>query len=130
MALTIIIWRTETHACENYRNSEGEIFTILSHRRVPEPVGLGISMQSSKEGRRDIACCERLRGWFLYLNAKAPFAIAAERWTNSAVDMLRAELDTDAEEGLLLPVQDIEKTGREKNQTEFKVDPDRENSAV
>jgi hypothetical protein len=131
MALTIIIWWTETHACENYRSSEGDKLTTLSHRRVSEPVGLGISMQSSKEGKRNTKCCERLRGWFPYPIVKAQSAIAVKRWTNSAVDMLRAELDTDAEEGLLLPVQEIERTGREKNQAElFKLDPDSENSAA
>jgi hypothetical protein len=126
LALTIIIWWIETHACENYRYSEGNKLTSLSHRSIPEPVGLGILMQSSIEGEKDTRCCERLRGWFLHLVAEARFVISEETWTNLVVDILQAKLDIDAEEGLLLPIQESERIGAEKDQLEVKSNPVRE----
>jgi hypothetical protein len=119
VTMAIIVWWTETRACENCRNSEDNKFTTLRQSRASGPVGLGITMQSAKEGKRENRLYERLRGLLSRLSKKAWLVDTMERWLNVVVAKLRDELDTDAEEGLLLPVQEIERVGGAKDQFRF-----------
>jgi len=96
----------------------------------PKPVGLGIMMQPRRERRREIEYRERLRAWLVQLIKKAHFANTMKRWTDSAAAVLRAEPGIDAEDGLLLPVQEKERFGREKDEIGIKVDSGRNSSII
>lgn len=100
--MTGFIWWIELHAC----NKSGD---QASQARDPDPIGLGIKMQPSQEGRRDIGYRGQLESLFSHLIKTAGSGNPVERWMTSAVLVLRAELGMDAEEGLLLPVQESEK---------------------
>jgi hypothetical protein len=125
MIMTVIIWWTEIHACEDSRNADCQKGPTLSQTRGSEPVGLGITIQPTKEGRKETSYQQRMRCWLVQSNRRARFADMVGRWTDSAVAMLRAELDTDAEQGLLLSVQASERSKREKGRIEIRVDSDR-----
>jgi hypothetical protein len=125
MAMTIIIWWTEVHTGKESKGQERQTHTKSSQMKSPELIGLGITMQPAKERKRYIRSFERMIAWVFGSIKKAWATDAMERWTNSAVAMLRAELDTDVEKGLLLSVQGSERIGREKKQIEFEVEPGR-----
>ena len=123
MGMTGIIWWTELHACKDFKDQESQM-------ENPKPVGLGIMMQPRRERRREIEYRERLRAWLVQLIKKAHFANTMKRWTDSAAAVLRAEPGIDAEDGLLLPVQEKERFGREKDEISIKVDSGRNSSII
>lgn len=120
MGMTGIIWWMELHACKDLKDQESRI-------ENPKPVGLGIMMQPRRE-RREIEYRERLRAWLVQLIKKAHFASTMKRWTDSAAAILRVEPGIDAEEGLLLPVQEKERFGGEKDVVGIEVDSGRSSS--
>ena len=121
--ITGIIWWIELHACKDFKDQESQM-------ENPKPVGLGIMMQPRRERRREIEYRERLRAWLVRLTKKAHFANTMKRWTDSAAAVLRAELGIDAEEGLLLPVQEKERLGGEKDEIGINVDSGRNSSII
>lgn len=125
IAMTIIIWWTEIHTGKESKGRGHQTHTRSSQIKSPELVGLGITMRPAKEGKRYIRGYERIRAWIFQSIKKAWAIDAMERWTNSAIAILRAELNTDVEKGLLLSVQESERIGREKKQIEFKVEAGR-----
>jgi hypothetical protein len=125
VAMTIIIWWTEIHTGKESKGRERQTHTKSNQIESPELIGLGITMQPAKEGKSYIGGYERIRAWSFQSIKKAWATNAIERWINSAIAMLRAELDTDVEKGLLLSVQQSEMIGREKKQIEFEVEAGR-----
>jgi hypothetical protein len=125
MVMTVIIWWTEMNACKDSRHQECQTHITSSQMRDTEPVGLGITIQPAKEEKKAIEHYERLRCWIVRFIGKARVSSTVERWTDYAVAMLRAELDKDAEKGLLLPVQENERSKGEKDRIEIISDPDR-----
>jgi hypothetical protein len=115
--MSVVIWWTEINACKDSRNQECRTHTTSSQMRDTEPVGLGITKQPTKEGKIEIGYHETMRCWLSQVVRKVHFGDTVERWTNSAVAILRAELDMDAEKGLLLSVQESERSKGEKDQT-------------
>jgi hypothetical protein len=115
--MSVVIWWTEINACKDSRNQECQTHTTSSQMRDTEPVGLGITKQPTKEGKIEIGYHEKMRCWLSQVVRKVHFGDTVERWTNSAVAILRAELDMDAEKGLLLSVQESERSKGEKDQT-------------
>jgi hypothetical protein len=110
MAMTIIIWWTEIRTCKNPEDRERQTRTTSNQMRGPE-VGLGVTLKPVKERKRYIRGYERIRFWFVQSIKMAWATDAMERWTSSVVAILRAELDTDVEAGLLLSVQESERIG-------------------
>jgi hypothetical protein len=117
MVMTVIIWWNEINACNDSRNQDRQTHTTSSPTKDTEAVGLGMTMQQAKEEKKVIGYHERMRYWAFQFNRKAWIPSAVERWTNSAVAILRAELDMDAEKGLLLSVQEGGRSKGEKDPT-------------
>jgi hypothetical protein len=125
MVMTVIIWWTEMNACKDSRHQECQTHTTSSQTENTESAGLGITIQPAKEEEKAMEHYERVRCWLSQVVRKVHFGSTVEMWTDSAVAMLRAELDTDAEQGLLLSVQASERSKREKGRIEIRVDSDR-----
>jgi hypothetical protein len=125
MVMTVIIWWTEMNACKDSRNHERQTHTTSSQTEDTESVGLGITIQPAKKEEKAMEHYERVRCWLSQVVRKVHFGSTVEMWTDSTVAILRAELDMDAEKGLLLPVQESQRSKGEKDRIEIISDPDR-----
>jgi hypothetical protein len=123
MVMTGIIWWTATHDCGNSRDQE-------SQTEDPKPIVLGITMRPANEERAEIGHSDRLTGWLFRSIRKVRFSDMVERWTDSAVAVLQAELGMDAEEGLLLPVQESERMEGKNHRIDIEVDPGRNGNNI
>lgn len=121
VVMTGIIWWVEVHACQGYEDQGIET-------KNWKPVGLGITMQPAKERKTGFGYRERFKGRLAQFDGISWFGEISQRWTSSAVAVLRAELGIDGEEGLLLPVQEKERIGPGKDQVGFEADSGRYSS--
>ena len=87
---------------------------------------MGITIQPAIDWKRKNVYLERSRCWLVKAIKKAWAADVMGKLTDFAVAILRAEPGTDPEEGLLLSVQEKDRTGEEKNWVEIKADLSRD----
>ncbi|CAD0087233.1 unnamed protein product [Aureobasidium mustum] len=117
------MWLAESKDRQTSSKTECQSDKIMGKaRKDAEPIGLGITLQPTAEERKEIGCCVRLKGWLSTITKRGKSPDIIERWINSAVFRARTDLDANAEEGLLLPVQENERIGSEKNQVYIEVD--------
>lgn len=125
LAMATVMWLAEIKDRQTSSKTECQSDKIIGKtRKDAELIGLGITLQPTAEEKKEIGCCERLKGWLPTNIERGKSVNTIERWTNSAVSRLRIDLSVNAEEGLLLPVQENERIGSEKNQVYIEVDLD------
>ena len=125
LVMATTMWLTESKDCQASHRLGCEKRKPMSEARIiAEPVGLGIILQPAIVEREGVRGTERLKGWFSTITKREKSPGIIERWINSAVFRARTDLDANAEEGLLLPVQENERIGSEKNQVYIEVDLD------
>ena len=117
------IWWMEPQAYDDAGDSIGRIQTKSSQTRVLGPFGgLGIIDQPGREGtRRDTGYRERVRAWLVNSISKTRAAHTMQKWSDSVVAALTAELGMNAEKGLLLPVREDERFGNRRHQIDFDI---------
>lgn len=122
LATATMMWLGESKVRQKSQGSKRQERKIISKSRAnAEPIGLGITLHPAVEERREIGGYTRLRDWLSNIVDKGKSVKKIERWTDFMVSRARTDLDINAEDGLLLPVRESERIGREKNRIDVEL---------